>query len=140
MDTDLVADLKLEHVASLVKQLQKDYYIDADAVRDAIRRKSSFNAIHLETMLKIDVFIAKSRLFDQEEMHRASFQPIVEGTRPFYIASPEGTILNKLEWYRPRDAQRDSSKRAVQWILQTERVISLKRDTAPIREGILLRI
>lgn len=27
-------------------------------------------------------------------------QPLIENTRPFYIASPEGTILNKLEWYR----------------------------------------
>ncbi|MFL5655678.1 MAG: hypothetical protein ACJ8CB_16055, partial [Ktedonobacteraceae bacterium] len=26
---------------------------------------------------------------------------ILEGSnRPFYVASPEGTILNKLEWYR----------------------------------------
>ena len=25
---------------------------------------------------------------------------LLEGTRPFNIASPEGAILNKLEWYR----------------------------------------
>jgi hypothetical protein len=25
---------------------------------------------------------------------------LLEGTRPFNMASPEGTILNKLEWYR----------------------------------------
>ena len=27
-------------------------------------------------------------------------QPLIEDTRPFYVASPEDTILNKLEWYR----------------------------------------
>src|SRR5437588_12973607 len=51
IDIDLVADLRLEHVRPLVKQIEESYYIDADTVRDAIRRKSSFNAIHLDTML-----------------------------------------------------------------------------------------
>jgi len=83
-----------------VKRLEPSYYIDADAVRDAIRRRSSFNAIHLDTMLKVDVFIPKSRLFDQEELRRVRQELLVEGTRSFYTASPEGTILNKLEWYR----------------------------------------
>jgi hypothetical protein len=99
-DADLVADLRLEHVRPLVKQLEPEYYIDADAVRDAIRRRGSFNAIHLDTMLKVDVFIPKTRAFDQEELRRTRQELLVEGTRPFYMASPEGTILNKLEWYR----------------------------------------
>jgi len=100
IDIDLVADLKLEHVRPLVKLLEGTYYIDADAVRDAIRRKSSFNAIHLDTMLKVDVFIPKARLFDQEELHRVRLKSLMKDTRLFYIASPEGTILNKLEWYK----------------------------------------
>jgi len=100
IDADLVAELRQEHVRPLVKRLEADYYIDEDAVKDAVRRRSSFNAIHLETMLKVDVFIPKARLFDQEELRRVRLQPLVENTRPFYVASPEGTILNKLEWYR----------------------------------------
>jgi hypothetical protein len=51
IDVDIVADLRLEHVRLLVNQLEAEYYIDADAVRDAIRRRSSFNDIHLDTML-----------------------------------------------------------------------------------------
>lgn len=100
IDADLVAVLKYEYIRPLVKLLENSYYIDADAVRDAIRRKSSFNAIHLDTMLKVDVFIPKARLFDQEELHRVQLKPLVQHERPFYIASPEGTILNKLEWYK----------------------------------------
>jgi len=100
IDVDLVADLKLGHVRPWVRYLEKDYYIDEDAVKDAIRRCSSFNAIHLDTMLKVDVFIPKTRLFDQEELRRTQLRTLIEGTRPFYVASPEGTILNKLEWYR----------------------------------------
>ncbi len=100
IDADLIADLRLEHVRSLVIQLQTDYYIDEDMIRDAIKRRGSFNVIHLDTMLKVDVYIPKFRSFDQEELRRAQQEVLLEGTRPFNVASPEGTILNKLEWYR----------------------------------------
>jgi hypothetical protein len=100
IDVDLVADLRLGHVRPLVKQLQTTYYIDEDMVRDAIRRHSSFNIIHQDTILKVDVFIPKSRLFDQEELHRVQSKVLEGSDRTFFVASPEGTILNKLEWYR----------------------------------------
>src|SRR2546423_2459092 len=57
IDADIVAELRLEHVRSLMKKLEVEYYIDEDAVRDAIKRRSSFNAIYLDTMLKVDIFI-----------------------------------------------------------------------------------
>ena len=100
IDVDLVADLRLGQVQPLVKQLEAAYYIDEDMIRDAIRHRSSFAVIHLDTMLKVDIFIPKSRLFDQEELRRVQQEVLAEGTRPFNVASPEGTILNKLEWYR----------------------------------------
>ena len=100
IDVDIVADLRQGHVRPLIDQLETDYYIDEDMIRDAIKRRSSFNVIHLDTMLKVDVFIPKTRLFDQEELRRVQQEVLSEGTRPFNIASPEGTILNKLEWYR----------------------------------------
>ena len=97
LDADLIADLHPQHVRPLVIRLQTDYYIDEDMIRDAIKRRSSFNLIHLETMLKVDVYIPKSRPFDQEELRRVQQEVLLEGTRPFNVASPEGTILNKLE-------------------------------------------
>ena len=100
IDIDIIADLHQEHVRPLVTRLQSDYYIDADMIRDAIRRRSSFNIIHLDTMLKVDVYIPKSRPFDREELRRVQQEVLLEGTRPFNVASPEGTILNKLEWYK----------------------------------------
>ena len=40
-DVDLVADLKFEHIESLVKALRDQFYIDAELVRDAIRYRRS---------------------------------------------------------------------------------------------------
>ena len=100
IDIDLVADLHLENARPLVKLLKAAYYIDEDAVRDAIKRRTEFNAIHLDTMLKVDVFIPKTRLFDQEELRRVQLKVLEGSERSFYTASPEDTILNKLEWYK----------------------------------------
>lgn len=102
-DVDVVADIQLKHVVSLVKRLETEYYIDADMIRDAIRHLSTFNLIYLETMFKVDVFLPKPRLFTEQERLRARKEVIEEGTRPFYLSSPEDIILNKLEWYKMGD-------------------------------------
>src|ERR1700680_3005138 len=44
--------------------------------------------------------ISKTRLFDQEELKRIESKMLEGSERPFNVASPEGTILNKLEWYK----------------------------------------
>ncbi|MDQ2715725.1 MAG: hypothetical protein M3Z08_12525 [Chloroflexota bacterium] len=100
LDVDLAADIQTKQVNNLVMLLQSMYYIDGDMIRDAIRHHSSFNIIHLDTMLKIDVFLSKARLFDQETQRRVQQKTLAGSDRPFYMASPEDVILNKLEWYK----------------------------------------
>ncbi len=99
-DVDIVANLQLAHVRSFVKLLDQDYYIDEDAVRDAIRRRSSFSLISNETFMKVDVFILKSRAFDRDAVRGVKRQPLVKGGREFVLASPENMVVNKLEWYQ----------------------------------------
>ena len=70
LDVDLVAEIRPEQVAELLGQLQAAYYLSEDAIREAILYESSFNLIHLATMLKVDVFIRKARAFDQEAASR----------------------------------------------------------------------
>ena len=101
MDADLVADLRLEHAVPLVQSLRDAFYVDVHAVQDAIRRRRSFNVIHLETMFKVDVFVRQGRSFDQAQFERRAAHVIAtDPERTAYVASPEDTILTKLEWYR----------------------------------------
>ncbi|HYK89831.1 MAG TPA: hypothetical protein VE398_13720 [Acidobacteriota bacterium] len=102
VDVDIVADLREQHVREIVRRLQGEYYIDEERVLDAVQRRSSFNAIHLSTMLKVDVFVLKGRAYDQVAFGRARKDTIAEseGARQYPLASPEDLILNKLEWYR----------------------------------------
>jgi len=101
MDADLVADLRLEHAEPLARALAGAFYVDADAIRDAVRNQRSFNAIHMETMFKVDVFARKNRPYDNTQLARRVQQIVAtEPERTAFIASAEDTILTKLEWYR----------------------------------------
>ena len=101
MDADLVADLQPEHAEPLAQALGDAFYVDAASIRDAIRHRSSFNVIHLESMFKVDIFIPKQRPFDRAQLQRRTKQVIAtEPEREAYVATAEDTILAKLEWYR----------------------------------------
>ncbi len=54
MDVDLVCELAEADVPMLLSRLGDDYYASEPAIRDAIRRKSCFNLIHLPTSFKVD--------------------------------------------------------------------------------------
>ncbi len=101
MDVDLVADMRLEQVEPFVQRLGDAFYADSAMIRDAIRRHGSFNLIHLQTMFKVDIFIRRQRPYDSSQFERRASQMLsLEPEMAAYIASPEDTILAKLEWYR----------------------------------------
>ncbi len=99
-DVDIVVNLTSSHVKSLLSRLEDRFYVDEGAVRDAIRRSSSFNIIHLESMLKVDVFICGEDALKQEELARArriTVDPI--GGDTLLVADATDIILQKLIWY-----------------------------------------
>ena len=103
MDVDIVADIDIHHIPALKQHLENDYYIDEDMIKEAIRNKSSFNLIHLETVLKIDVFIYKDEPYQRNAIQRKLKDTIIEEDNSdaiFYFSSPEDIIINKLIWYK----------------------------------------
>jgi hypothetical protein len=102
IDVDLIADLRMDAVPSLIAQLEADYFVQTESVVEAIAHTSSFSIIHLATMIKIDVFVQKSAPFDRA-VQRRSASRILAGDltdREFNLSSPEDTLLHKLRWYR----------------------------------------
>jgi hypothetical protein len=101
IDADVVAELRPEHADRLSTALQGPYYVSEARVRDAVARRASFNVIHLETMLKVDVFVSRDRPFDRRAMERAQPAPSeMAGEGPLTLASAEDIVLAKLEWFR----------------------------------------
>ena len=101
MDVDIVADIQSFHISRLIQSLKSEFYIDADMVKGAIDRLSSFNLIHLETAMKIDVFIQKRGHYQDSALNRKQKDTLIENDKnsEFYFSSPEDIILNKLAWY-----------------------------------------
>jgi hypothetical protein len=101
MDADLVADLHIEQVEPLAEALGDAFHADVDMIRSAVLGHTSFNLIHLETMFKVDVFVAKPRAFDRSQLARRQLQVLSEEPeRHAYVTSAEDIVLAKLEWYR----------------------------------------
>ncbi|HVR96259.1 MAG TPA: hypothetical protein VMW27_06580 [Thermoanaerobaculia bacterium] len=99
-DADLVAALEHRHVPLLVEALQRTFYMDADRMRDAIRRQASFNLIHLSTLTKVDIFVYKADPFSRSEMERRQQIELPGGEgSSLLVASAEDTVLQKLRWY-----------------------------------------
>ena len=101
-DVDMIADLRAEHAEALRVARDADHYVDEDSIRDAVRRRSSFNLLHFGTGLKIDVFVAADSEYEASVRARRVLQPVGDGpsARHLWIASAEDTILAKLAWYR----------------------------------------
>ena len=121
MDVDLVANIEMSHVDLLMNNLKAHYYISAEMIRDAIRRSDSFNLIHLETMIKIDVFVAKDRPYDLQAMARRRPDTLdEESPRTFYLSSPEDAVLSKLQWYEMGGKASEQQWRDVLGILKVQ--------------------
>jgi len=103
-DVDLVAAMTQNEVDGFVEALGSDFYLDEEMIREAIRRGTSFNIIELETMFKVDVFVARSDGVSQTEMmRRQAIQPGEDPDETLMVATPEDIILQKLAWYQLGD-------------------------------------
>ena len=121
MGVDLVADLRMDHVKSFVSMLGDAFYVDAGVMCDAIRGRSSFNMVHLESMFKVDVFIHRARSFDKAQFGRRVPHSLVEEPRRLaYFASVEDTVLAELEWYRLGGEVSDRQWGDVQSVLKVQ--------------------
>ncbi len=119
-DSDIVAEMRLEHLQPFVLALRDEFYIDDEMIAESIQRNSSFNIIHRETMFKVDVFIPRLRPFLRSQLARVQTQTFVFETEvSAKFASPEDTILSKLERYRMGGEMSERQWRDILGVLKT---------------------
>lgn len=124
-DADIIADMKQSHVQPFMAALKTEFYIDEVMIVDSIRQNGSFNIIHRQTMFKVDVFIPHNSPFQQSQRIRAQKHVIYKQPEiSAYFASPEDTILAKLEWFRKGNEASERQWRDIIGVLK-------------VREGVL---
>jgi hypothetical protein len=103
MDVDLVADLTLERIEDLARELGSEFYVDVEALRSALQAGRSFNLIHYASSYKFDIFPLVADRFQQTEFRRREIVHVDfsgTGALEFPVATAEDTVLSKLSWYR----------------------------------------
>lgn len=99
-DIDIVAKIEETHIPLLIAAFPRDkFYLDEDAIREAICRLTQFNIIHPSSGLKIDIIIYKDTLFDRNRFERTR-RIFPAETYQANFASPEDVIIKKMEYYR----------------------------------------
>ncbi len=99
-DIDFVVELQAENVGKATKifsGLPETFIIQLETIKEAIKEKNQFQAVHLPTMLKMDFWILTDEEFDKSRFLRRKrirlFNQYME------MATPEDTIIQKLIWF-----------------------------------------
>jgi hypothetical protein len=99
LDVDIAVMLRADAIPGLVDALTGEWYVSEDAVRGAVRRRASFNVIHLDTMQKVDLFVLGEGVLDTNQLVRRQRVEVAPGTS-LWIGSPEDQVLRKLWWFQ----------------------------------------
>lgn len=70
VDVDIAVPRSEADLGRLVSLLEPDYYVSLDMVRDAVERGSSFNLLHHETGMNIDLFTLGDDILDRRQLER----------------------------------------------------------------------
>lgn len=119
-DVDILVFMFHEDVEPLVSALDDDFYVDEDAVRDAVDRSSSFNVIHFETAFKVDLFVADDEPWLAEERNRRQSIGITDSGESVDVSSAEDNILHKLQWYQKGGEISDQQWRDVLGVMKVQ--------------------
>jgi hypothetical protein len=95
-DIDLVVELEQDDADRVVALFGDEFDCHVDTIRRAIERRSVFNLIHTDAIVKVDFVIRKDTPYHREEFRRRRRED-VDGHQ-LWMVSPEDSILSKLLW------------------------------------------
>ena len=93
-DIDIVVALRREDAERVTHLFAEDFYIDADAVRNAIIQLGMFNIIHYDHVVKVALIVRKETPYRQEEFTRRIAVEIDGVT--LWLVTAEDLLLSKL--------------------------------------------
>ncbi|MCK6629215.1 MAG: hypothetical protein L6R45_29070 [Anaerolineae bacterium] len=96
-DIDILINIQPSAASKLARAFPPpDFYLDEEAILEAINQQSMFNLIDITTGDKIDFWILTREPFDQSRFSRRYVESFMNFD--LQVSSPEDTILAKLRW------------------------------------------
>lgn len=123
-DIDLVVAFFLRDASRIEAVLGPDYYVSPEAAREAVMCQTSFNAIHQETLIKVDFVIRKREDYRMHEFGRRIRFRLDDFD--IWLVSKEDLILSKLAWASESKSERQ--------LADVENLIASGCDTAYLKE------
>ena len=119
-DVGIVVAMEARHVEPFAAAIRGAFYVDEATVHDAVTRRRCFNAIHIETVTKIDVFVRDASDWAAAEWSRRVRARVTDApdSPEVNVSSAEDTLLHKLERYRLGGCISERQWRDVLGILQ----------------------
>jgi hypothetical protein len=93
---------------------------DSDEARAAIAAARSFNLIHRETYLKVDVFPCDTE-FERDRARRAESLHLPGARETLRVTTREGILLAKLRWFRLGGESSSTQQRDIERLVELNR-------------------
>ncbi len=115
LDMDIVVDLSDKKAEEFCQKFDENFYKDLDSIREALRQKSHFNIIHVESGSKVDFYPLRDDLLSQQ-MFKNRRQEFFREDKMASFSRPEDVIINKLIFYK--EGKSEKHLRDIQGMLE----------------------
>ncbi len=98
-DIDFIAGIGPKAIAFLLENLSSTYYFDKATIKEANICKTSFEGLHIESVLRVNIHSFHTGTFAEEMYRRVQTHILTKDDKAFCIASPEDIVLTQLLEY-----------------------------------------
>jgi hypothetical protein len=119
LDADIAVLLDHGQLDEFVSLLDADHYVSIDMARDAVARGSSFDLLHHESGMKIDLFALGDDVLDRRQIERRMLVELDSGAS-IWVGAADDQVLRKLYWYQMGEEVSERQWRDVLSILRVQ--------------------
>lgn len=95
-DIDIVIELDEQKADQIYEAFKDEFYVDKEAIGEAVKQESVFNTIHNGLLVKVDFIVRKESDYRKLEFSRRRSVNVEDV--PISIVSAEDLVISKLFW------------------------------------------